>query len=244
LISSVSARTVVIECAAQRPLARPLQYGPSHAAVVIDVIRATTTAITSVASGRRCFVARNVDDARALAETLVDPILAGEVGGVTPEDFELRNSPAVVAALPDVHRPLVLLSTSGTPLMTAFAPNTTYVASLRNYTAQSRHLVSNHPQVAVVGAGSRGTFRDEDALCCAWVARALVDSGYRPVGETEALVERWRDASAEDILASASVEYLRRSGQLDDLEFVLDHIDDLDTVFAVEGQEIVAVDGR
>jgi hypothetical protein len=40
------------------------------------------------------------------------------------------------------------------------------------------------------------------------------------------------------------VEYLRRSGQLDDLEFVLDHIDDLDTVFAVEGQEIVAADGR
>jgi 2-phosphosulfolactate phosphatase len=244
LISSVSARTVVIECAAQRPLERPLQYGPSHTVVVIDVIRATTTAITSVASGRRCFVARSVDDARALAETLVDPILAGEVGGVTPEDFELRNSPAVVAALPDVHRPLVLLSTSGTPLMTAFAPNTAYIASLQNYTAQSRHLVSNHPHVAVVGAGSRGTFRDEDALCCAWVARALVDSGYQPVGETEALVERWRGASAEDILASASVEYLRRSGQLDDLEFVLDHIDDLDTVFAVEGQEIVAVDGR
>jgi 2-phosphosulfolactate phosphatase len=244
LISSVSARTVVIECAAQRPLERPLQYGPSHAAVVIDVIRATTTAITSVASGRRCFVARNVDDARALAETLVDPILAGEVGGETPEDFELRNSPALVAELPDVQRPLVLLSTSGTPLMTAFAPNTTYIASLQNYTAQSRHLVSNHPQVAVVGAGSRGTFRDEDALCCAWVARALVDSGYRPIGETEALVERWRDASAEDILASASVEYLRRSGQLDDLEFILDHIDDLDTVFAVEGQEIVAVDGH
>jgi len=240
----VSAQTVVIECAAQRPLERPLRYDASYAAVVIDVIRATTTAITSVASGRRCFVARNVEDARALAETLVDPILAGEVGGVTPEDFELRNSPAVVAALSDVHRPLVLLSTSGTPLMTSFPPNKTYVASLRNYTAQSEHLVSNHPHVAVVGAGSRETFRDEDALCCAWVARALVDSGYRPVGDTEALVERWRGASTDDILASASVEYLRRSDQLDDLAFVLEHIDDLDAVFAVEGQEIVAVDGR
>jgi len=240
----VSAQTVVIECAAQRPLERPLRYDASYVAVVIDVIRATTTAITSVASGRRCFVARNVEDARALAETLVDPILAGEVGGVTPEDFELRNSPAVVAALSDVHRPLVLLSTSGTPLMTSFSPNKTYVASLRNYTAQSEHLVSNHPHVAVVGAGSRETFRDEDALCCAWVARALVDSGYRPVGDTEALVERWRRATADDILASASVEYLRRSDQLDDLAFVLEHIDDLDAVFAVEGQEIVAVDGR
>ena len=240
----MSAQTVVIECAAQRPLERPLRYDASYVAVVIDVIRATTTAITSVASGRRCFVARNVEDARALAETLVDPILAGEVGGVTPEDFELRNSPAVVAALSDVHRPLVLLSTSGTPLMTSFPPNKTYVASLRNYTAQSEHLVSNHPHVAVVGAGSRETFRDEDALCCAWVARALVDSGYRPVGDTEALVERWRGASTDDILASASVEYLRRSDQLDDLAFVLEHIDDLDAVFAVEGQEIVAVDGR
>jgi 2-phosphosulfolactate phosphatase len=236
----MSTPTVVIDCAAERALS----YDPSHAVVVVDVIRATTTAITSVAAGRRCFAARRVADAKALAATLVDPILAGEIDGVMPEEFELRNSPAAIATLNDLRRPLVLVSTSGTPLLTAFAENRTYVASLRNHTAQAEHLARNHRHVALVGAGSRGTFREEDALCCAWIARTLVDAGYQPVGDTATVVERWRHAPADAIATSASVGYLERSGQLDDLAYILEHVDDLDAVFTVEGAEIVAVDGR
>ncbi|MFL5967433.1 MAG: 2-phosphosulfolactate phosphatase [Gaiellaceae bacterium] len=236
----MSERTVVIDCAAERTP----RYDASQAVVVIDVIRATTTAITSVASGRRCFAARGVEEAKAVACTLEHAILAGEVDGVMPEEFELRNSPAVVAAFPDVQRPLVLVSTSGTPLMSAFEPNQTYVAALRNYRAQSAYLAANHPHVALVGAGSRGTFREEDALCCAWVARLLIDAGHRPLGKTQMHVERWRDATPDAILESASVEYLRRSDQLDDLTFILEHVDDLDTVYAIDGREVVGVNGK
>ena len=38
---------------------------------------------------------------------------------------------------------------------------------------------------------------------------------------------------------SNSVTYLRDTGQLADLDFVLTHIDDLDSVFAFDGEEII-----
>ena len=57
-------------------------------------------------------------------------------------------------------------------------------------------------------------------------------------------VERWRDATPDAILESASVEYLRRSDQLDDLTFILEHVDDLDTVYAIDGREVVGVNGK
>ena len=39
----------------------------------------------------------------------------------------------------------------------------------------------------------------------------------------------------------ASAEYLRRSGQLDDLEFILGHVDDLDATFELNGRGLVMV---
>ena len=49
-----------------------------------------------------------------------------------------------------------------------------YVACLRNYSALIAYLAAHHPMVAVIGAGSRGEFREEDQLCCAWIAEGLL----------------------------------------------------------------------
>jgi hypothetical protein len=35
------------------------------------------------------------------------------------------------------------------------------------------------------------------------------------------------------------VAYLRRSGQLRDFDFIVDHVDDLDLVTVMDGQEVV-----
>src|SRR5438874_487734 len=93
--------------------------------------------------------------------------------------------------------------------------------------------------VDVVGAGTRGEFREEDQLCCAWIAHGLLERGFAAAsGATEALVERWHDAPADAFLESKSVEYLRETGQEDDLEFVLSHVDDLDATFVLDGDEL------
>ncbi len=234
-------RTVVIDCFAVRAAV----HADAHAIVAVDVLRATTTAVTGVSMGRRCFPVPSIEVAVPLAARLNDPLLVGELGGNTPYGFGLTNSPAELARRRDVERDMILLSTSGTRLICE-APTTSavYVACLRNVRAQVAHLAERYQRVAVIGAGTRGEFREEDQLCCAWIAEGLIDAGYQAVDEhTQQLVHRWSGSSADEINCSRSVEYLRDTGQLHDLEFVLSHVDDLHQVFRLEAGQIVRVEG-
>lgn len=211
-----------------------------YALVAVDVIRATTTAVTAVAMGRRCYPVGDLQDALRLAAAMPDALLAGEIGGVMPEGFTLSNSPAALAGRKD-RRPLVLLSSSGTRLMDGIrgAPFA-YVASFRNYRATIRHLAQQQLPVILLGAPTRGSFRTEDRMCCAWIAAGLIDSGYRAADRrTAALVARWKSASPDALMQSPSVRYLRRSDQLQDLAFILNHFDDIDSAFQISGAEIV-----
>ncbi|HET9451268.1 MAG TPA: 2-phosphosulfolactate phosphatase [Aggregicoccus sp.] len=230
-------RTVVVDCFEEQLGA----YGEGCAIVAVDVIRATTTAVTGVACGRRCFPVASLEAAGRLARQLPQPLLVGELGGNMPFGFDLTNSPAELQARTDLERPMVLLSTSGTRLLCAPAPpQPVYAACLRNFRAQAAHLVAHHPTVAVLGAGTRGDFREEDQLCCAWIAELLLQAGYAPQdARTRALVERWSGAPVEAIAQGASAAYLERSGQHRDLEFVLGHVDDLDGVYRLHGSELL-----
>jgi len=236
----VSVGSVVIGCF-RDPAGGALVAG--DVIVVVDVVRATTTAVTAVAQGRRCFTAPTVAAARRRAARLERPLLAGEIGGAMPAGFELNNSPAAIAARADVDRPLVLVSSSGTPLIHAAAlSGTVYLASLRNARYLGLWLVERHRRVAIVAAASHGEFREEDRVCCALVAGELLDAGYTPEdGATAAVVRRWRTASPEAWLGSKSVAYLRGSGQLADLDFILAHQDDLPDVFQVHHGEVITV---
>ncbi len=96
--------------------------------------------------------------------------------------------------------------------------------------------------MAVIGAGTRGEFREEDQLACAWIAAGLVEAGYRPRRPhrraRRALAGR---AGRRGRPSARSADYLRRSGQLDDLDFILDHVDDLDATFELNGRGLVMV---
>jgi 2-phosphosulfolactate phosphatase len=229
---------VVIDCFPES-LAR---YDAGWAVVAVDVIRATTTAVTAVAAGRACYPAPTLEAALELAAELDRPLLAGELGGSVPFGYDLGNSPAALAGRTDLERPAVLLSTSGTRLLQRTQPGqAVYAACLRNLTAQVTRLAGRHERVAVIGAGARGEFRDEDQLACAWIAAGLVEAGYRPNGRTAELIARWRDAPVDAVALGASAEYLRRTGQLEDLEFILSHVDDVDATVELNGRGLVMV---
>jgi 2-phosphosulfolactate phosphatase len=230
-------KSVVIDCFPESVH----NYDNGYAIVAVDVIRATTIAVTGVALGRRCFPTPTLEAAVPLAARLRDPLLAGELGGRMPYGFDMNNSPADLEARTDIHRPMLLLSTSGTRLICAAAEGQAmYVACLRNYSAQIAYLAAHHPAVAVVGAGSRGEFREEDQMCCAWIAAGLLTAGYEPQNErTVAIVERWRNMAVDAIVDGASVAYLRNTGQSRDLEFILTHVDDLDAVYRFERGQVV-----
>jgi 2-phosphosulfolactate phosphatase len=219
------------------------EYSDKSALVAIDVIRATTTAITAVSMGRECHVVPTLEAAFETASRLPCAVLAGEIGGDMPPGFEITNSPARVAALSDISRPLVLLSSTGTRLMHEIrSSDAAYVACFRNYSATINALAENHNSVVLIGAGTRGEFREEDQMCCAWIADGLMDSGFVPEdATTRHLVERWRGVPEDAFLMSRSVDYLRRTSQLHDLNFVLSHFDDVDIACKLSAGEVTSL---
>lgn len=229
-------KTLVIDCFAKN--SKP--YPDNYAVIAIDVIRATTTATSAIALGRDVYPAANADDATVLAATLKSPILSGEMGGHVPFGFHLTNSPVQVTALSiieagaftDASRPLVLVSSSGTPLvMKSRNSSAVYLSCLRNYQAVADYVADRHDQIAIIGAGTRGVFRIEDQIGCAWLAEALLQKGFDCENhETQEIVSRWSGCDPEIIRESESADYLRRSGQVHDLEFIISRIDDLSVV--------------
>lgn len=205
------------------------RYGPEYAVVAVDVFRATTTAVTAVALGRRCYPVPTIEAAVELAAKIPEGLLAGELGGTIPYGFDLDNSPVPLSGLPETSRPLILLSTSGTRVICGGVPGQVmYAASLRNVSAQVERLVAHDPRVALIGAGARGEFRSEDALCCARIGAQLMDHGYVPEDEaTTAVIDRWAEAATEVIVDGPSADYLRDTGRTEDIRFVLQHVDDL-----------------
>ncbi len=220
------------------------RYRDSYAIVVVDVIRATTVATTAVSMGRRVFPAQTTDDAAVIAATLKQPLLVGELGGNMPYGFDLTNSPVQIAARTDVHRPMVLVSSSGTQLLlNSSGREAVYLACFRNFSAVPLYINGRHERIAVLGAGSRGQFRREDQMACAWVAEKLVGCGYVPETQsTRDLVSRWHAARPDEIRGGKSAEYLNNSGQQQDLQLILDHIDDLETVPSLVNGELIAVE--
>src|SRR5437868_13558101 len=101
-------KKVVIDCFPES--AR--RYRKDFTVVAIDVIRATTTAISGVVTGRRCFPVASVDDAFALSKILHNPLLVGELGGNMPYGFHITNSPALIAEREDIRHQMILLSSS------------------------------------------------------------------------------------------------------------------------------------
>lgn len=230
-------RAVKIDCF---PESLP-RHRHRDAIVAIDVIRATTTAATIVNAGRDCYPVPSMDEAVAMATLMPDALLVGELGGKVPFGFHLNNSPADIAERTDIHRPAILLSTSGTRVMCGGTPEQAmYVACLRNYRATARVLAESYESVGLIGAGSRAEFREEDQLCCAWLCELLVEEGFVPEDrETYDIMDRWHGQSVQSLVSGASARYLMKSGQVRDLDFVLSHVDDLDEVYEYSQDKIV-----
>jgi 2-phosphosulfolactate phosphatase len=232
-------RTVRVDCFAK---SAP-QYATGYAIVTVDVVRATTTAITAVAAGRRCFVAPTKEVAFDLSRRLGNALLAGEQGGTMPPGFDLNNSPVELLARTDIERPVILLSSSGTRLChhASKFSDTVFLACLRNYSSLARYLERmEFRRVAIIGAGSRGEFREEDQMCCAWIAESLMKRGYLSEDRnTIELVERWSKAPANAWIGGKSAAYLTTSGQDKDLSFILANIDDLTEPFMLDNEEVI-----
>ena len=232
-------KSFTIDCFIEGKVRLPNKY----AAVAVDVIRSSTVAVTAAESGRKCLFAPSVEKAVMLSKLFSNALLIGEEGGNMPYGFDLNNSPAAIETHKELARPAILVSSSGTPLFNQLKNcRHAYVACLQNFEATADYLAQHHDCIAIIGAPTRGEFREEDQVCCAWIGAHLMNARYLPENQkTLEIVNRWRDKSIEAIAQGKSAEYLRKSGQIEDLEYILKHVNDLNSVFAIKGQEIVKI---
>lgn len=216
------------------------RYDNDVAIIAVDVFRATTTVVTCVSAGRRCFMVPAPEAAHVLARSLRRPLLLGESAGSVPESFDMDNSPSALASRSDVTRPAVICSSSGAPLVAEAAQHRhVYAAALRNLSAQVAYVCDVHEEVAVIGAGTRGEFRPEDQAGCAWIAGSLVERGFKcEEEESNELIAYWRSTPLDAILESKSVVWLEQTGRQADVEFVMQHVDDLDIVVKLHNGEL------
>jgi 2-phosphosulfolactate phosphatase len=144
-------------------------------AVVIDVLRATTTIVYALAAGcGAVWPIEEVEDARRVAGQMRAGrvLLGGERDGVPPEGFDLGNSPGEYTCARCKGTTLVLTTTNGTrALLRAAAASRTLVAGFVNFSAVCEQLADEARPVDIVCAG----YHDEAALEDALLAGALVE---------------------------------------------------------------------
>ena len=154
-----------------------------HAVAVVDVLRATTSAITMLQNGLlRAIISDNIQQARRLALNNFS-LLCGEVKAKPPAGFDYGNSPAEFAELSFKGKSAVLFTTNGTRAITA-AAEAPFVAAaaLLNRRAVGRRLVTEAAtrklDIAIVCAGvDRGTaFSLEDTAAAGAVVESAMEA--------------------------------------------------------------------
>ena len=171
--------------------------GPD-AAVVIDVLRATTTIAWALHNGAEAVQAfADLDQLRAEADAWPAErrLLLGERGGSKIAGFDLGNSP--VAVTPEVvqGKRLFMSTTNGTrALQRVRGVSCLHTVALPNRRAVAERLLQERrEQILILGSGWEGTYSLEDSLAAGALAALLVEAGAAVANdELQAALALWR----------------------------------------------------
>jgi 2-phosphosulfolactate phosphatase len=174
-------------------------------AVVVDVLRASTTMITALGHGAAAVhPVAGVDEARRLAARLGPAaLLGGERGGLPIPGFDLGNSPRDYVPDRVAGRQIVITTTKACGaareiLVGAIVNRTAVAEAVRRLAA-----TAGDPPVHLVCAGTDGAVGSDDVLA----AGAILDAATRAGGPEQVL----------DDAARRAVEYYRRIAAAPDL---------------------------
>jgi phosphosulfolactate phosphohydrolase-like enzyme len=161
----------------------PAEAAPAPVAVVVDVMRATSTIAQALASGwERVYCAPGIEEARALREALGEGLLGGERDAVQIPGFDLGASPR------EVREPrsstLIMSTTNGTHAIVTSAGScdTVLLGSLLNLDAVVSAVRERGEDVTVVCAGWKDLFAIDDAYPVPAVDRRHSRADVRAAG--------------------------------------------------------------
>jgi 2-phosphosulfolactate phosphatase len=154
-----------------------LRPRPELYAVVVDVLRATTSIVVAFQHGCQSLLpVASAEEARRAHAAAPAAILAGEQGGQRIAGFALGNSPREFTGEMVAGRDVILTTSNGTKTLRAVAGGRTVaIGAFLNRAAVGNWLVARGADSLVVCSGTEGGFSLEDAVC----AGAIVDHAVR-----------------------------------------------------------------
>jgi 2-phosphosulfolactate phosphatase len=166
------------------PVIPPGEGGPDGA-VVIDVLRATTTIAWSLQNGAEAieaFADLGALDEAAAAWPASQRLRAGERGGKRVEGYDLGNSPLAVTPELVAGKRIFMSTTNGTRSLAAVREVPLLLtACLPNRTAVARRLIERDCRLVwIVGSGWEGDYSLEDSLAAGAVVSAAIELAVAP----------------------------------------------------------------
>ena len=209
-------------------------------AVVIDVLRATTTIATALNAGAEAV--QTFSDLKTLMQVSdtwqpEKRLRAGERGGAKVEGCDLGNSP--LDCTPDLMkgRRLFISTTNGTRALQRVEESPIVItAAMINRQAAVNYLLYRQPDtVWIVGSGWEGGYSLEDTACAGAIADALQEqSGQMAIGNDEviasiALYRQWQNDLLGMFHSCSHGQRLLRLHCQEDLKYCA-NIDSLDVL--------------
>ncbi|RSK45702.1 2-phosphosulfolactate phosphatase [Hymenobacter perfusus] len=223
----------------------PLYDLRGKVAVVVDVLRATSSIVTALAQGVTHLVPFSELDA-CRAQAAAGYLTAAERDGRQAEGVDLGNSPFgyLDGVVPVRGRAVAITTTNGTrALHLSAAADEIVVGAFLNLGAVADHLCHLNKDVVVVCAGWKGLFCLEDTLFGgALAARLQTDFDTTGSDATLAALDLWRAAEpdlAGYLLQSAHVRRLNSLEAHKDMEFCIRQ-DEYNLVPIFDGSRITA----
>jgi 2-phosphosulfolactate phosphatase len=143
--------------------------------IVIDVLRATTTIIVSLANGAKEVIpTENIATAVRVAKGSKNSILCGERNGRVIDGFKLGNSPLEYTADEIKDKALIFSTTNGTQaiMKSKFAKNC-LLASFVNMSAVVDYVNALDEDFTIICSGKLNDFCLEDAVCAGMLLNKL-----------------------------------------------------------------------
>ena len=146
-------------------------------AVVIDVLRATTTITTAFQNGcRQVIPVAEVDTAKKLAavQSKETTLLCGERDGNKVTGFHLGNSPSEYISNVVKNKTLIFTSTNGSQMLAkSRESNYTLIASFINMSKVVEYIIEQDRDIVILCAGSQNQFSLEDTVCGGMIIHQL-----------------------------------------------------------------------
>jgi len=148
-------------------------------AVVIDILRASSTIVTAIHNGAEAvFPCATPDEARSRQAVSGSEraLLGGERGGIRIDGFDLGNSPAEYPGALVRGRTLAFTTTNGTrALLKSLQARQILIGCFLNRRSLLHQLVKDASPIHLVCAGTDGHITGEDVLFAGCVVQGLLE---------------------------------------------------------------------